>query len=411
MSTPIVNESSTTAASDLELVHYTLFAESTAPISNVDADPASFVAGGLKGLGYMLQCNLSIGLTVINPPDGSYILVKHQNNIAENGIYLVSQNSFRLDRVSYLGLLTTTVTTTDANADGDVDVTQTDAVITDASGNVVNATINVVGPTGTSAPDVQATLEADIDLVPSSTAAQALLDEIALLQSRVSCDKVQHLGAMEDYAELFRTAQEYISEVGPTGSINLVVDTTVLDNFATEAKVYGDMFEEISLQFNRLTTVNDIGALTQVRDALSKIADMYDTIEKFHATITGTSVLQLPESIQDANDSLAAVISSIECSLPYLHYFADGNASVLTQDQQTRAALNVEDQAAIDAAVAALGVWLAMVQNEANVTMNGNQYIQDFKAKIASFGALDTSLSSVVSQVQTKLAAWKLGNF
>jgi hypothetical protein len=52
-----------------------------------------------------------------------------------------------------------------------------------------------------------------------------------------------------------------------------------------------------------------------------------------------------------------------------------------------------------------------MVQNEANVTMNGNQYIQDFKAKIASFGALDTSLSSVVSQVQTKLAAWKLGNF
>ncbi len=301
---------------------------------------------------------------------------------------------------------TTTKIETDINADGDVDVIQTNTVVTDPVGNTVDTNIVVDGE------DVDVNLDHELNLVPSSEDALALLQEIASLQAQVSCEKLQHLGSMEDYASLFRKAKEYIDNYTENGgSINLVVDTSVLDRFAAEASVYSQMFEEVTMTFTRIKQVDELETLNKIKDGLLKITEMYRNIDRFHAAINATSVLQIPESIRDASSHLDTVLSSIECSLPYLEWFADKNTTTLTADQLSRATLDVEDRAALDAAMGALEAWNAMIVNEGNVTMSGNQYVQAFKAKIASFDPLYDRLHAVVGKVRTRLNAWKLGEY
>src|SRR5690606_14481393 len=161
-------------------------------------------------------------------------------------------------------------------------------------------------------------------------------------------------------------------EVGDR-NIDLIVDTSVIDKFAAEAQVYSEMFSEVQLTFQRLSTVNDTAVLRKIRDALLKISLMYENVQKFKASITATSVLQIPDSIKTVSEDLLSISESIECTLPYLEFFADPE-TVLTEAQKERANLNDVDKASIASAVNALNVWLDMIRNEANVYMSGNAY-------------------------------------
>lgn len=294
-------------------------------------------------------------------------------------------------------------TTTDVNADGKVDVVETSLIVKDEDGNIIHSSIDAKSD------DLSVDGSSTIDYSPASEESQLILKEIEELKSKVSCEKVQHMGSMNDYAELFKKAQDYMKKAGDK-NIDLVIDTSTLDKFALEAEVYSKMFSEVSIQFERLTTVSDTESLRKVRDGLAKIALMYENIQKFKATITASSVLQVPESIKTVSEHLQSVTESLECSLTYLEFFAD-NSKELSEEQQRRAELNDEDKVAISAAIKSLDVWLEMINNEANVTMNSNAYINAFKNRIAKFGPLNDRLSDVVKKVSEKLANWKLGKF
>ena len=298
-----------------------------------------------------------------------------------------------------------TVTTIVDTVNGVASYTETDTVITDADGNVVDTVISIVA----ASTGADASVAAEVDLIPSSSASASLVSDIQDLQSQLSCSDLQHLGSMTDYADLFQKAKLYIDTVGDK-NIDLVIDTTVIDRFAADAEVYAQMFAEVQVQFQQISTVNDVAVLTKIKHDLQLIADMYSNIKKFHATITATSFLQIPESIKDVSQSLQAVSDTILCTMPYLEYFAD-NTTILSSDQQLRSQLSAADKNAITAAIGALDTWINMVQSEANVTMNGNAYVQAFKDKIASFSALDSRLVAVTNKVAARLNAWKAGNF
>jgi len=299
--------------------------------------------------------------------------------------------------------VTTTTTTMDIDSDGKVDVVETDVVVKDDNGNIIQSSINVastmVGLTGTGS----------LELIPASQKSNDLLREIQALQTKVSCPTLQHLGSMNDYAELFQKAKGYMDTVGDQ-NINLVIDTSVLDRFATDADIYSQMFQEVQIQFQRMSTVDDTAILTKIRDSLSKISGMYDNINKFHASIVSTSILQIPDSVKTVSESLQSVIECIECSMPYLEFFVD-NSTVLSEEQQRRAQLSDIDKQAINSSIGALNTWITMIQNEANVTMSGNAYIQAFKNKIAAFDSLDTRLKTITSKLADKLSRWKSGDY
>lgn len=300
--------------------------------------------------------------------------------------------------------VTTTIDRVDVDSDGKVDYIETSVVATDNNDNVIKSSIEI---------DAQnVDTNASMEIILNSTLNEEslnLLREIEELKLKVSCEKLQHLGSMEDYSELFRKAQQYIEEVGEK-NISLVVDTEILDKFAEEAKVYSEMFGEIDLKFRRLSTVDDTEMLKKVRDALYKISLMYENVQKFHATITTTSILQIPDSVKTVTEILQSVTESIDCSIPYIEFFAD-NTKLLTEEQQRRAELNPADKAAIVAAIRSLDVWLDMISNEANVTMNGNAYIQAFKERIAQFDVYTEKMKSSIALIKNKLADWRNGKF
>ena len=184
---------------------------------------------------------------------------------------------------------TTTIENIDADKDGKVDYIRTEVVIVDEKDNILKSELEI------DAAVVDANTSYELDMVNASDDSKKLLADIKELEAKISCPSVQHLGSMQDYAELFKKAQEYISKAGDK-NINLVVDTSVLEKFAAEAKVYSEMFSEVEVKFSRLSTVNDTELLTKVKGYLTDIALMYENIQKFHATITTTSILQIPDS-------------------------------------------------------------------------------------------------------------------
>ena len=323
------------------------------------------------------------------------------DELREGTEVIVTKEDVNADGVD--DIVTTTIKRTDVDKDGSVDIVETSVIAVDTADNILKSTLDV------DATNLDSQAAFELQTVNASEDAKLLLAEIKALEAKISCPSVQHLGSMEDYAELFRKAQEYISKAGDK-NVNLVVDTSVLEKFAAEAEIYSEMFQEVELKFSRLSTVDDTEMLRKVRDYLAKIALMYQNIQKFHATITTTSILQIPDSIKVVTESMQSVVESIECSLPYLEFFADSTTE-LTEEQRSRSELPEKDKAAIVAAIRSLDLWLDMINNEANVTMNGNAYIQAFKEKIAKFDEYTERLKAVVSKVSSILGKWRNGEF
>lgn len=308
-----------------------------------------------------------------------------------------------VDKDGTLDTKTTTTTTVDVEGDGKIDYITKETIAVDDKDNVLSSSLNVDDV------NIDVLASHDLNLINASDESKLLLLEIKELESKINCPSVQHLGSMQDYSELFKKAQEYINTVGDK-NINLAVDTSALEKFAAEAKVYSEMFSEVEIRFSRLSTVNDTELLRKIKGYLAEIALMYENIQKFHATITTTSILQIPDSVKTVTESLNKVSESIDCSLPYLEYFADAT-TLLSDEQRVKSELSEGDKASIVAAVRSLDLWLVMINNEANVAMSGNAYIRAFKDKIAEFDAHANRLKAVVDKVAAKMAKWRAGVF
>jgi len=298
---------------------------------------------------------------------------------------------------------TTTVSKIDVDGDGTPDIVETKITTVDNNNNIIESKTNI------DSNNIDTTTSEIVTLTNASKESMKILEEIGALEEKIKCVNVQHLGSMENYAELFKKTQNYMNQVGDK-NINLIIDISTLEKFATEAKIYSEMFSEVGLKFNRLSTVNDTELLTKVKEHLTNISLMYDNIEKFHTTITTTSVLQIPDSIKKVSELLTNVTNSIECSLPYLEFFADATTK-LNDEQKSNAEMSDKDKAAITSAIKSLDLWLNLVNNEANVTMSGNSYIQEFKEKISDFDKYTDRLKSVVSKVSSTLEKWKNGKY
>ena len=304
------------------------------------------------------------------------------------------------------GIIDTRTTITskiDIDGDGTPDLIETKTTTVDNKNNVIESKINI------DSNNIDTSVSEVVKLTNASKESLKILEDIKGLEEKIKCTNVQHLGSMEDYAELFKKTQKYIDQVGDR-NINLIIDTSVLEKFATEAKIYSEMFNEVELKFNRLSTVNDTELLTKVKSHLSDISLMYDNIEKFHTTITTTSILQIPDSIMKVTELITNVTKSIDCSLPYLEFFADATTK-LTDEQKSNAEMSDKDKAAITSAIKSLDLWLNLVNSEANVTMSGNSYIQEFKDKITNFDKYTDRLKVIISNVSSKLEQWKNGKY
>lgn len=301
------------------------------------------------------------------------------------------------------GNTTTTTISTDFDKDGIIDLIQTDTVTVDSLGNVIGSSINI------DTKIIDANMSEQLELIEPSAESLELLKKIQELQKGIKCTDMQHVGSLNDYLTLFQTTQKYIEQVGDK-TIDLVIDTSVLDSFAEQADIYSQMFVEVQTQFQQISTVDDTAILSKILKDMEKISNMYKNIQKFHAVITGINYLQVPTSIQTSNEILESVINSIECTMPYINYFADSNTE-LTSEQLENATMSSSQKSQISAAVKSLELWMNMVQNDTTTGLSGNIYVQAFKDRIAKFSDLTKQLKEANSKLSERLAQWKAGNF
>lgn len=243
------------------------------------------------------------------------------------------------------------------------------------------------------------------DVLPISQTSSLILAEISSLQQKIKCEKTKHIGTMEDYSSLFAKYQEFVGEVGDQ-FLDLVLDLKEIASFADEAEKFSAIFEQVSYNFSHTSTVDDSKMLIKIRDEMNRISKMYDNIQKFKATITASSILQVPGSIVKVTEELKTLQESIQCSLGFLNRFADKGYKLSDEDDKL-SELNDVDKAAIAAAERALEVWLDMVRNQATVGMSGNSLVQLFKEPLASFAGDAANLKSLSEKIQRTMAAWK----
>jgi hypothetical protein len=189
------------------------------------------------------------------------------------------------------------------------------------------------------------------------------------------------MGTLAEYAALLDLAKDASS------NINLSLDISGLEQFALVAEEYGKVFQDITQNITRITTINSESVLQSVKVQLQKIADMYDSLGALKLEIQRTSTLQIPDSIQATADQLQTVFEELECTLPYLEYFCGSTATA-----PANAEMNARDKAAIEAATGALKVYNALAGGQATVEAENNVQVFNLKQKVAQFANIKQRL-------------------
>lgn len=303
-----------------------------------------------------------------------------------------------------LDQVTTTVTTTDYSNDGIIDVTETNVTVLDGNtGDAIESDITIL------VDNASGSFESQVTFVQGSEDSKSLVLEIQKLQEKIKCSRFQGKGTMDDYANVFKKIQQYFAAVGDS-NVEITIDTENLDNFAEQAKIFSEMFEEILIKFNKVSSVDDSVVLKKIRDDMVTITKMYENIDKFKAIVTGTSSLQIPQTIIDCTEVLNNINSDIACSLSYINYFVDSSAP-MNELQLQRSQLSGDDKKALEFFENSIQVWIDMVNNDGTVAMSTNAYVKAFKNRIASFGTHSEDLAKYIKLAQKKLAGWKRGEF
>jgi hypothetical protein len=208
---------------------------------------------------------------------------------------------------------------------------------------------------------------------------------ITALVNKIQCSKAEGMGTLAEYAALLDLAKD-----ASTNPINLSLDISGLEQFALVAEQYGAVFEDITQNLTRVTTINSEAVLESIREQLAKIAAMYDSLGALKLEIQRTSTLQIPTSIQATADQLQTVYSALECTLPYLEYFCGATGA----SAPANSAMNAQDKAAIDAATGALKLYSALAGGQATITAENNQQVFNLKQKAAQFANIKDRLDA-----------------
>ena len=264
--------------------------------------------------------------------------------------------------------------------------TETDTIEWDANHNIVYQHVEIDGDEDLlNEINVFVTIINDATFNPSED--DLAMAAITALVNKIQCSKAEGMGTLAEYATLLDLAKD-----ASTNPINLSLDISGLEQFALVAEQYGAVFEDITQNLTRVTTINSEAVLESIRVQLAKIAAMYDNLGALKLEIQRTSTLQIPTSIQDTANQLQTVYSSLECTLPYLEYFCGATGASAPADGS--AAMNARDKAAIDAATGALKLYSALAGGQATITAENNIQVYNLKQKAAQFANIKGRLDA-----------------
>jgi hypothetical protein len=260
---------------------------------------------------------------------------------------------------------------------------ETDTIEWDANHNIVYQHVEIDGDA-----DLLNEINVFVTIINDTTYDPSNDDDemaaITALVNKIECSKAEGMGTLAEYAALLDLAKD------ASHNINLTLDISGLEQFAAVAEEYGKVFQDITQNLTRVTTINSEAVLESIRVQLVKIADMYDSLGALKLEIQRTSTLQIPTSIQATADQLETVYQALECTLPYLEYFCGATGEAPSAAAQ----MNARDKAAIDAATGALKAYQALASGQATVTAENNIQVYNLKQKASQFANIKDRLDA-----------------
>jgi hypothetical protein len=268
-----------------------------------------------------------------------------------------------------------------------------DTIEWDASDNIVFRRVDLDGEPGEFAPDinVQVTL---INQEYNDPDDNTVFDEITALVGEIQCSDLTGLGTLADYTGLLNLAKDI------SGTVNLEMTLTNLQTFAATAEDYGELFATINQTISGVTEIDTTSVLDNIKTYLLQIKGMFDSIKNLNLTLTRTSTLKIPDTIQDTAELLDTVHNQMACSLNQLEYFCTGEVS----EGASANPLNNQNKAMIDNAASTLNWFKNIVSgNNVSASVPGNPQVANLKNKVDAFVNLQSRLNAAKTCLQNTL--------
>lgn len=275
-----------------------------------------------------------------------------------------------------------------------------DTIEWDADDNIVYKHVSVNGNPGEFAPDINVQVSI-INQEYDDPSDDTVYNDISGLVAEIQCSDLSGLGTLADYTNLLNLAR------GITGTVDLQMTLTNLQTFATTAEEYGDLFVALNQTISGVTEVDTTSVLNLIKSYLLQIKGMFDSIKNLNLTLTRTSTLKIPDTIQDTADLLDGVHNQMACSLNHLEYFCSGQVS----EGAVANTLSNQNKALIDNATTTLNWFNGLVSgNNVSATVDGNTQVANLKSKVDAFNALNTRLTAAKTCLANALNATGLVN-
>jgi hypothetical protein len=305
----------------------------------------------------------------------------------------IAQNALQGLNSSYGEVNTYTVSGTIAPTS--VAFTLIDTIEWDADDNIVYRHVEIDGEPGEFAPDINIQVSI-INQEYDDPSDNTVYSEILGLVNEIQCSDLSGLGTLGDYTALLNLARDI------SGTVDLTMTLSNLQAFADTAQDYGELFVALNQTIAGVTEVDTTNVLITIKSYLMQIKGMFDSIKNLNLTLTRTSTLKIPDTIQDTADLLDGVHNQMACSLNQLEYFCSGEVS----QGASANPLSNQNKAMIDNATATLNWFNALVSgNNVTATVDGNTQVANLKSKVDAFSSLQLRLNAAKTCLQDALNA------
>lgn len=224
----------------------------------------------------------------------------------------------------------------------------------------------------------------------------AMINELNLMANQLNIIDYKHTGKIEDYIGLFQASKNLIN-VNKT--INANIDVNALENMAKSADDMTKMLKKYTEVINDNNyTVRSNQIIRKVYNALKKIFDFFIEIKKLEGTITATTKINVPASINAMETLINNVIPKIADASVYVNYFADSE-NVTDANVIENAKLSDECVNGINEAVNKLSNMNSIINDKINTQLSNlesgiNTLIQNQTVMTNSFDKLSNKLKN-----------------
>ncbi len=248
--------------------------------------------------------------------------------------------------------------------------------------------------------DIVINLSSDVKVTENTKANAEILARV--VQANSDIQTFTGKGSLADYEKLFEQVK-LVSVENVTAELNVQLDG--LEALGVAAEGLSAMFAGVTATLASVRTIDDSNVLKSAAVSLDKIVKLSKVFGEFQETITATSAVEIPKSVQTTGVILAEVSKKVDVAMTYIDYFVNPSEKILEG-----AALNDAQKADIAGATNAIVNWNSLCKDGVSFAMTTNADIQNLRTTDETLMLQAKQLQQAVSSLTKSLTDKRLSD-